>query len=85
MATEKERARLERVRELEAMVHKLTMENEKLLTQVQPPLPSRDEAEEKSSSSHLSSPGEKLLEEQRDVEEGVLALSDVEETEEDEW
>lgn len=81
MATEGEQARLERVRELEAMVHKLTVENEKLLTRVQTPPPSR--VEEKSSPGQPSSPGEKLLDE--DEEGGVLALSDVEEAEEDEW
>ena len=85
MATEQDEARSERVKELEAMVHKLTVENEKLMTRVHSPSTAQLPDEEKPSPTQHSSPGERVINNDEDTEEGVIALSDLDETGEDEW
>lgn len=88
MTTEQDEARLKRVKELEAMVHKLTVENEKLMTRVHSPstaqLPGEEQDNRPSPTQH-SSPGERLINDDEDAEEGVIALSDLDETGEDDW
>lgn len=88
MATEHEQAPLRRVRELEAMVQKLTVENEKLMTRVQSPSSQQDETEvEKSPPNHHQSAGKQLraCDEEESSDDDVIALSDLDETGEDEW
>ena len=74
MATDQEEARLKRVKELEAMVHKLTVENEKLMTRVHSPSTAQlpDEQDKKPSPTQQSSPGERPINDDEDTEEARL-------------
>ena len=85
MVTEQDEARLERVKELEAMVHKLSVAAEKLMTRVHSPSTAQLPDKEKPSPTQLSSPGERLINNDEDTEEGTITLSDLDETGEDEW
>lgn len=70
-----DQAKLERMKELEAMVKKLTQENEKLLTRVK--------GEDKQDSFLINGKSNETAIE--NGQEDLISLSDMEEPEEDEW
>lgn len=70
-----DQAKLERMKELEAMVKKLTQENEKLLTRVK--------GEDKQDSFLINGKSNETATE--NGQEDLISLSDMEEPEEDEW